>query len=370
MREPDLLVVGGGPSGLVTALDAARRGLQVVLIERQRPPVDKACGEGLMPDGVRRLRQLGAPLGEHQALRGIRYVDGDVEIDGRFPAEPGVGIRRTRLHDALTEAAAAAGVDLRFGVRAEGLLDPDGPCPGVATDHGVVRSHLVVGADGLRSEVRGWAGLDGGPAERRRFGVRRHYALEPWSDRVEVHWGEGAEAYVTPVTENELGVAILWSGRKAGFDELLSSFPRLAERLRSAETLSRDRGAGPLHQRAYDLLRGRVALVGDAAGYVDAITGEGLSISFHQSAALLDALERGQLDSYPRRARAAARVPDTLTRLLLAIEARPRLRRRVLRALARDPALFERLLAVHVRHRPAWSLAPQAPRMFWRLVTA
>ncbi|MEM1177176.1 MAG: NAD(P)/FAD-dependent oxidoreductase [Acidobacteriota bacterium] len=370
MPELDLLVVGGGPAGLVTALDAAQRGLRTAVIDRRQPPFDKACGEGLMPDGAAHLRRLGVELPEHRPFRGIRYLEGDLSIDGRFPGAPGLGVRRTRLHRTLVDAARAAGVDCRWGVRAEGLRAAGTDHPVVMTDRGPMGASLVVGADGLRSKMREWAGLARPFSGRRRFGVRRHYALAPWSDRVEVYWSDDAEAYVTPVADDEVGVAILWSGRKANFDTLLNAFPALAERLSGAPSTSRDRGAGPLRQRVRTPLAGHVALVGDAAGYVDAITGEGLSLALHQSAALLDAYLEGALATYPRRARRVAFLPEALTHLLLAIEARPRLRRRVLRALHRDPKLFEGFLAVHVRHRSPGSLLPTVPRMIWRLASA
>ncbi|MEO1369556.1 MAG: NAD(P)/FAD-dependent oxidoreductase, partial [Acidobacteriota bacterium] len=321
MAELDLLVVGGGPAGLATVLDATRRGLRAAVIDRRRPPFEKACGEGLMPDGAEHLGRLGVALPPHRPFRGIRYVDGDLRIDGRFPGAPGLGLRRTRLHAALVDAADGAGVDCRWGVRAEGLRDQDTGRPTVLTSHGPMAARLVVGADGLHSKTRTWAGLAKPFTGRRRFGVRRHYGMAPWSDRVEVYWSDDAEAYVTPVGDDEIGVAVLWSGRKARFDTLLASFPELAQKLQGAVPISRDRGAGPLRQRVRSPLAGRVALVGDAAGYVDAITGEGLSLALHQSAALLDAFTEGALPSYPRRVKRVAFLPEALTHLLLAIEA-------------------------------------------------
>ncbi|MEO1083577.1 MAG: FAD-dependent monooxygenase [Acidobacteriota bacterium] len=323
-----------------------------------------------MPDGAEHLRRLGVALPPHRPFRGIRYFDGALRIDGRFPGAPGLGLRRTRLHAALVEAAESADVDCRWGVRAEGLQNAGTARPTVLTSHGPMAARLVVGADGLHSKTRTWAGLAKPFRGRRRFGVRRHYGLAPWSDRVEVYWSDDAEAYVTPVGDDEIGVAILWSGRKAGFDALLAGFPDLEDKLRGAAHRSRDRGAGPLRQRVRSPLANRVALVGDAAGYVDAITGEGLSVALHQSAALLDAFTEDALPTYPRRARRVAFLPEALTHLLLAIEARPALRRRVMRALARDPALFEGFLAVHVRHCSPGSLLPDLPRMLWRLAAA
>jgi flavin-dependent dehydrogenase len=364
--ETEVLIVGGGPAGLAAAIAARAEGLDALVVDRARPPIDKACGEGLMPDGLALLRDLGVRL-DPERLRpfhGIRYLDGDVVAEGRFPAGPGAGIRRLDLHRALVRRAEEAGVRLRWRTRVDGLTDG-----GAVTDAGPIAARFVVGADGLRSRVRRWAGLAGPPPDPRRgrFGVRRHFAVEPWSDCVEVYWAEGCEAYVTPVAGREVGVAMLWSGRKASFDDLLARFPRLGDRLRGAPAASRDRGAGPLCQKVRRVARGRLALVGDASGYVDAITGEGLSLAFHQAKALAQALRRGDLSLYARRHRRIALLPDALTRLLLWVEKRPPLRHRLIRAFAREPALFSRLLALHARALPARTVVPLAPRLLWRL---
>ncbi|MEM9592621.1 MAG: NAD(P)/FAD-dependent oxidoreductase [Acidobacteriota bacterium] len=361
-----LMVVGGGPAGLAVAIEGRLRGLDVRVVDRRRPPIDKACGEGLMPDGLERLRGMGVELGDGdlRAFRGIRYVDGETRIEGRFPGGvAGAGIRRPRLHRAMVERAEALGVVLDWGTRVLGLT-----AEGVTTERGDLGADIVVGADGLLSRVRRWAGVEAKPARRKRFGVRRHVALAPWTDLVEVHWSDHAEAYVTPVAPDEVGVAILWRDRKARFDDLLGTFPELEERLSGAEVVSRDRGAGPLRQGVGSVVRGRVALVGDASGYVDAITGEGLSMAFHQAAALAEAIAGGKLDDYRRLHRRIGRVPLALTELLLWLEGRPRLRRRAFRALAADPDLFERFLAVHCRAAAPMSLGPTAPRLLWGLV--
>jgi flavin-dependent dehydrogenase len=169
---------------------------------------------------------------------------------------------------------------------------------------------------------------------------------------VEVHWADGCEAYVTPVAADEVGVAFLWSGGPCDFDALLARVPRLAGRIANAEAVSRDRGAGPLDQRPRGLVRGRVLLVGDAAGYRDAITGEGLSLGFQQAELLAAALAAGRPRDYERAARRAARVPFALIAGLLFAERRPRRRHRLLATLATDRELFARLLAVHVGERP------------------
>jgi flavin-dependent dehydrogenase len=368
--EHALLIVGGGPAGLATAIAARLAGLDVAVVDRAAPPLDKACGEGLMPDALACLRGLGVALASSRLapFHGIRYLDGDLVAEGRFPGVSGAGVRRLHLHEAMCRRAREVGVTLLWRRRVRGLVDAGGVL-GVETDAGALTARWLVGADGLRSRVRRWSGLDGRPSLPRRFGVRRHFAVAPWTDLVEVWWADGCEAYVTPVGAEEVGVALLWSDRKAGFDELMSAFPALAERLRGASVTSRDRGAGPLRQRARAVARGRLALVGDASGYVDAITGEGLALAFRQAGALVASLERGDLGLYERRHREIGRWADGLTRLLLRVEARPWLRRRVIRALARDPALFSRVLAVHSGAWPLRGLGlASAPRLLWGLV--
>jgi flavin-dependent dehydrogenase len=361
----DLLVVGGGPAGLATAIRARLAGLSVTVLDRAQPPIDKACGEGLMPDAVARLAEIGV-LPRGFAFRGIRYLDGGSTAEGLFPGGGGLGVRRLALHETLVARAREVGVDLRWGSKAIGLA-----ADGVRTDRGVVSGRVLVGADGLRSAVRTWAGLAGPPARIRRFGLRRHVAMRPWSDFVEVYWGPQSEAYVTPVGPDLVGVALLWSGAKAGFDDLLGRFPSLQARLAGVPVASRDLGLGPLEQRVRGAVAGNLALVGDAAGYLDAITGEGLAVAFHESAALVEAVLAKDLGRYAAAWRRINRLPNAMTSLVLAMERRPRLRRRALAALAAEPALFSRLLGIHARTLPPRALGLNgALRLAWRLAAA
>jgi flavin-dependent dehydrogenase len=363
MAELDVAVVGAGPAGLAVAIGARLAGLSVAVLERGRPPVDRACGEGLMPDALARLEALGiaVPAGESARFAGIRYVAGNVAAEGRFPRGSGLGVRRTVLHRAMAERAAALGADLRWGVVTAGLA-----ASGVALADGeTVAARFVVGADGRHSAVRRWAGLEGSPPRRDRHAVRRHFVVEPWTDLVEVHWGDGAEAYVTPVGPHQVGVAMLWNGGASSFDRLLARFPALAARLAGAPAASRDRGASLLGAQPRATAGDRVALVGDSAGSVDPITGEGIALALAQAGLLVPALAVGDLCAYARACPRLAARPRRMASLLLLLERSAALRRRVVTALAANPALFSRLLAVHTGEAPGRGAALAA---FVRLV--
>ena len=355
LAEAEVVIVGGGPAGLATALELRGTGHDVLVVDRAAPPIDKACGEGLMPDGVEALRRLGVEIDESRRapFRGIRYIDAEVSAEASFPGQPGMGIRRLVLHRALVDRAVEAGVRTIWGTAVRGLDDR-----GLLTDQGHLRAKWIVGADGLHSGVRRWAGLESRRARFRRNGVRRHYNLRPWTDLVEVYWADGCEAYVTPVSSEQIGIAFLWSEGRTDFDSLLTRFPELAERLRGAVTASDDRGAAHLEQRTRAVQRGTVALVGDAAGYRDAITGEGMSLAFHQARALADAIAAANLSEYERQNRRVTALPFALIRLLMEAESRPWLRRRLIRTLAAEPALFAKFLAIHTREAPPRSVGP------------
>jgi flavin-dependent dehydrogenase len=333
-RTVDLIVAGGGPVGLVTALEARRRGLEVAVVEPRPSPVDKACGEGLMPTAAGRLRALGVTV-QGRPFVGIRYVGLDREVAATFRHGPGLGVRRTALHAALAAAAERAGV-----CRVEGRVR-DVTDDGTTVQAGGMRARWLVAADGLHSTVRREAGLDV-PAEGRspvRFGIRRHYAVQPWTDHVEVHWADGHEAYVTPVADDLVGVAVLGPAG-TGFDEALDALPALTARLRGAPAVTELRGAGPLRQTARSVRKGRILLVGDAAGYVDALTGEGLSTGFTAAHEAVAAIAAGQPESYPRAWSRATRRHRLLTGTLLGLTAKEGPRGLLVPAAARLPRVF------------------------------
>ncbi|HXK26390.1 MAG TPA: NAD(P)/FAD-dependent oxidoreductase [Myxococcota bacterium] len=345
MSDVEALVVGAGPAGLATAIHLVRRGVETLVIERRVPPLEKACGEGIMPAGVRALAALGV---DRDALRaapfhGVRFVEGDRAFAGRFATGVGLGVRRTRLSRALLEAAAKAGAPVRFECGLEGW-EVRGSDVHVRTTQGELRACVLIGADGLASRVREQAGLDR-PRGPRRFGMRRHFRIAPWSEYVEVHWCDSAEAYVTPVAADEVGVALLWSADGGGYRELLARFPALARRLAHAEPSSELRGSGPFWQRTRRRFAAGVALVGDAAGYTDAVTGEGITLALHCAAVLARVVaERRPLAEYERAWRRLSRTHRAFAALLGFGVEHPRLRRAAFRALEVAPRAFEVLL--------------------------
>jgi flavin-dependent dehydrogenase len=331
----DLLVAGGGPAGLVTALHAARAGLTVTVVERRRPPIDKACGEGLMPYTVQQLDQLGITL-PGKPFRGITYLDSMRRVDAPFRAGPGLGVRRTALHSALVDAVSAAGVELVTAHVGSISQDADSVwCAGF-------RARYLAAADGLHSPIRRSLGLARPSRGPRRWGQRRHVRTAPWSDTVEVYWGDGAEAYVTPVADDCVGIAIL-TARQGSFESRLAEFAELSDRV-NGYPHGAERAAGPLRQRVAARSAGRVLLVGDAAGYVDALTGEGLGIAFGGAELLVNCVLADRPGDYDRKWRRMTRRYRLLTAgLLHAAEYGPT-RSRVVPAAAALPAAFTKIV--------------------------
>jgi len=331
----DLLVAGGGPAGLATALYGRRAGLDVAVVERRTGPVDKACGEGLMPHAVAQLDRLGvSPKGK--AFQGISYIDGARRVTAPFRSGSGRGVRRTTLHAALLDAAATAGVRMVHGDI--GAISQDANC----VRCGEFRARYLAAADGLHSPVRTALRLAVPSDGRRRWGIRRHFQMAPWSDNVEVYWSADAEAYVTPVADDCVGVAVLTS-RRSGFQRHLDAFPALKDRV-DGYAHGPDRAAGPLRQRVRYRRAGRVLLVGDAAGYVDALTGEGLGIAFSGAELLVGCVLADQPADYDSQWRAMSRRYRFLTAAVLRAGAIGPVRSRIVPAASRFPMVFSALV--------------------------
>lgn len=345
----DLVVAGAGPAGLATAIAAGRAGMSVIVLDPQEGVIDKACGEGILPGGVDALQALEVdPPG--RPFVGIRYADAtnpDLRALGRFPQGAGLGVRRTVLHAALRERALATGAELRsvpltsFAQQAEGVLVNE-----------KILGRWLVGADGLHSRIRRALGVSRLPRGPLRFGLRRHYRVRPWSDRVEVYFASGVEAYVTPVADDLVGVALLFAARAREegpterFERLLTCFPLLTSRLGDAPIASRIRGGGPFEQRVARRVVGDVLLVGDAAGYVDPLMGEGVALGLATARAAVQCLLRGRPDDYEHEWCLLTRRSFALTSALLAVTRRRPLHEPLLKLVRSRPAVFDAALGM------------------------
>ena len=331
----DLFIVGGGPAGLAAAIAARQRGLRVVVADSRRPPIDKACGEGLLPDTMAAAADLGLSLPARRfEFRGVRFQGETVSVESDFPGQGGCGVRRTDLHHCLVEQAEAAGVELRWGTCVRGLNE--------------ISSRWILGADGATSLVRRWSGLARASTETHRFGYRLHFAMQPWTDYLEIHWCDGFQLYVTPVAQNEVSVALISRDPKLRVREALARVPQLAERFDGVAENSAERGAVTVSRRLHRVTKGNVALLGDASGSVDAITGEGLGLAFRQAKALASSLANNELRSYEAAHGRLQLRPRFMAEFMLTMDRWSWLRKRALPSMARRPEIFHGLLAMHV----------------------
>jgi flavin-dependent dehydrogenase len=355
----DLIVVGGGPAGLAVAAEAARRGLDALVLERRALPADKACGEGILPGGVRALEALGVRSrldpASTSSVRAIRWVQEDGSAaEARLPPPGGLGVRRLALSAALLERARELGAEVRDGVAVETHRREASGVTVALAGGGAERGRLLVAADGLASPIREREGLGLPVAGPRRFGLRRHLAVETPDDAVEVHFAPGVEAYLTPAGPGRTGVAFLFEETLPhDLEGLLARFPALARRLGGARPDSALAGAGPFGRASRTRVLDRLVLAGDAGGYVDAITGEGVSLALAEAAALGEVLpdvlaggaSREALLPWERAVRERHRRHAAVTRLVLGMARRPRLRRAAVGWLGRVPPLFDALVA-------------------------
>ncbi len=368
LREAEVLVAGGGPAGLAAAIAARQAGFQVSVVDCAQPPIDKACGEGIMPDGLAALAALGVRVDVRQAasFQGIRFIHGQDSVEGRFAGQVGYGIPRTVLHQWLVDRAADCGVALHWGRRITGLS-----ADGLLVEGRVVASRWLICADGQNSKLRKLAGLEPATTPHFRFGFRRHYRVAPWSDFVEVLWSDCGQMYVTPVADDQVCVALITRHQELRLDAALRSFPQLASRLAPATILGSTMGAISATRTLEKVHYGNVALIGEAAGSVDAITGEGLAIAFQQAIALANALRANDLTDYERAYSQAMRMPRRMAALMLLMDSRRRLRERAFRALAAEPGFFQRMLSMHTGNlSPLEFGLGRALSFGWHLLTA
>lgn len=364
----DVLIIGGGPAGLTAAIALQRHGLHCTVVEARAPGIDKACGEGLLPDALESLTALGVSvsLDDGHPIRGIRFVNQRDRVAASFPNGIGIGVRRPHLHNLLRQRAEATGATLCWQSHVK-LIDSTS----AQIDGTPIRFRSLIGADGHASTVRRWAGLDHSRTEIVRYGIRRHYRLRPWTDRVEVHWSPCGQCYVTPVAPDCVGVVYMTRDSKLLREDTLRDFPELTDHLAGAPIASTERGAASATRKLRRVAQANIALIGDASGSVDAITGDGLAMTFRQALALANALATDNLPAYEHEHRRIARLPHAIGRLLLTMDRWPEVQTRALHALAKNPDLFHDLLSVHVGDRSLLRFAlERGPLLGWSLARA
>jgi len=369
----DVVIAGGGVAGSALAILLGRRGLTVELFERARFPREKPCGEGLMPAGVAVLQRLGLAEAVGGApFHGVRYHFGDHTAEGRFPEVAGVPVagraqRRKHLDHVLFQAAATTpGVSAQTGALVEAPLLENRRVAGLIVNGEPRRARLVVAADGVHSRIRHQLGLDV-PARRKRLGVRAHFRLAPGQTQppwVDVFVGRGYELYVAPLPKRELLVAALaepetWGdSAERAFHRWWNAEPRLALRLEGAEQVSSLMGSSPLAGGAQIGVAPGVVLLGDAAGFLDPITGGGMTQAL-MSAELLAQYIVGRLGTqerwlreFDRERQQMLRDYQILTQMVLWVADHPRLAKGLLSALKNSPSIFSHLVGVSggVRH--------------------
>ena len=349
LRETDVFVIGGGPAGLSAAIAARKTGLNVTVADGSAPPIEKPCGEGMMPEALTALHSLGVQFEpqEGKPFRGISFIQEDGHVSADFPNGQGLGVRRPLLHERLIIEAEKCGVCFLWRTPVIGLESTT-----IQLSYGTIRSRWIVGADGQGSRVRQWTGLGRRssfkPHAKQRYASRRHFRLKPWSNYMEIHWGSRSQAYVTPVGSEEICVAVTAeTTQDAAFDVALTAMPSLQEKLAGAQLSSRERGAVTVMRSLRRVYKNNVALLGDASGGVDAITGEGLRLAFRQAFALAEALVANDLAQYQQAHQTLLRGPMLMGHLMLWLGRNPLVRERTLRVMQSHPHLFARILAAH-----------------------
>jgi menaquinone-9 beta-reductase len=380
----EVIVVGGGPAGVASAIFLRQRGHDVLLLDAARFPRDKVCGEGVSPEAWRLLERLDCAAAVRalrpHPLRGMALTAPDgTTFRGDYgdDREPGFAVRREALDQALLGCARAAGVEVREEARVSGLRFEDGRVAGVELENGrgpeAWSARLVVGADGRRSRVARSLGLLHEHSSLRKFAVRAYWeGVFGLGQHGEMHVGAGGYCGIAPLSPTQANVTFVLDrldmSAAAGDLErfyrqtLAARWPRLADRLQKARIVAPPRAVGPLALVARRVSGPGVVLVGDAAGFYDPFTGEGVTLALRTAEMAAEEADRalrkgrvGDLRAYDRRRHEATRDKFRLNRLLQHVVAWPELSNFVARRLSRRPDLADRLVGIAGDFIPARS---------------
>ena len=320
-----------------------------------------------MTDTLKSLANLGVMVSAQDgyAMEGICFLNESDRVTAKFSIGEGAGVRRPRFRRILVAAASDAGCRMLWNTRIR-LTSPTT----AEVDGRTLQFDWLIGADGVASTVRKGAGMDAVIEEHMRYAVRRHYRARPWSRFVELHWGRLGQVCVAPVDEDCVSLIFMSRFREALRGDPFAAFESLMSRLEGAEIMTSQSGAPLITRRLRHVAQGNTALVGDASGSVDAITGEGLGMAFRQARVLAECIHSGSLAGYQRRHRAIGRLPHMMGQVLLTFDRHPRLVSAVMPALAACPGAFNGLLGVHMGTASAPRvLAREGLPLAWKLLT-
>jgi geranylgeranyl reductase family protein len=373
----EVLVVGAGPAGSAVAAALAAAGRDVVLLEARAHPRPKACAEYASPRIVEELRRLGLADDDWQRdglpLTGMRVIRGDDAVDIRYRDATGPrsawGVERSIFDATLARHAVTHGALLLERSAFDRPVWTDGRVTGarIRTADGphTIGSRWLVGADGARSRVAGRLGVDRRVTAPRRLGMVAHYDGVPeLTDHGEMHVGPGWYVGLAPLAGGRLnvGMALPMNGHsglstaRERFQSAIDGIPAVAERLRGRKRLTPIRGASPIGHRVARAAGPGWMLVGDAAGFIDPFTGEGIYRALRSARAAAEALARGDAgaeDRYVAARRGAFAAKDALTWLVQGMLAAPPLMGYALRRLAARPDAAEILGSALGDCRPA-----------------
>jgi len=285
-QNKKIAIIGGGPIGLFLAIKLSKMGHSVELFEKGTWPRDKVCGQGIMPSGLQLLKSIGVKFETNEfscQFNGIEYIDGNQIVSGLLPT-PGRGIKREVLSEKLYSMALQQ-KNLKLFSQYE-IQDPS-----------ILNQYAKIFAcDGMNSPTRKFLQMEKKRKGPLRIGARVHYACPPWSKNVQIYWGDGVEAYITPISPSQVEVTYLWYQdkiNKGAYLEkrLLHFFPQLENKLKGYKRINDFKAYGPFSAVSKKNSIGKLFFVGDAYQFLDGITGEGISLGLKTANILAENFE-------------------------------------------------------------------------------